>query len=54
MERTEGVLYHLTHSRTSNSNDKNPFYQFNGQEFQKVNSMGKEDLSKYIKTWHWI
>lgn len=54
MERTEGVLYHLTHSRTSNSSDKNPFYQFNGQEFQKVNSMSKEDLNKYIGTWGWI
>lgn len=54
MERTEGVLYHLTHSRTSNSNDKNPFYQFNGQEFHKVNGMNKEDLRKYIDKWSWV
>ncbi len=52
--RTDGILYHLTHSRTSNSNDKNPYYEFNGQEYRKIKSMDKEKLEKYIKKWSWI
>ena len=54
MCRVEGILYHLTHSRTSNSSDKNPYYQFNGQEFHKIKNMGKEQLGNYIKTWGWL
>ena len=54
MCRTEGILYHLTHSRTVNSNDRNPFYQFNGQEFNKVKNMSKENLHNYIQKWEWL
>lgn len=53
MCRTDGVLYHLTHDRTNNSNEQNPFYRFNGEEFHRVNGMSKEDLDKYIQTWEW-
>ena len=53
MCRINGVLYHLTHSRTHNSNDKNPFFKFNGQEFNKVKNMNKEELYNYIKNWNW-
>ena len=52
--RTEGVLYHLTHSRTHNSSDKNPFYKFNGQEFQKIKGMTKDSLAEHISTWPWV
>jgi predicted glycosyltransferase involved in capsule biosynthesis len=31
--RVNGVLYHLTHSRTFNSSGDNPYYRFNQQEF---------------------
>jgi len=51
--RTDGVLYHLTHSRTHNSSDQNPFFKFNGQEFHRINNMGKEELTNHIKTWTW-
>jgi predicted glycosyltransferase involved in capsule biosynthesis len=51
--RTEGVLYHLTHSRTVNSNDRNPFYQFNGQEIQRIKRLNKEQLLSEIKKWKW-
>ena len=52
--RTNGVLYHLTHSRTVNSSDKNPFFNFNGQEFHRINAMTKPQLGELIKTWDWI
>lgn len=52
--RTKGVLYHLTHNRNSNSSSSNPFYQFNGQEYNKIKSMDKEKLQKHISNWSWI
>jgi hypothetical protein len=54
MCRTNGDLFHLTHYRTPNSSDKNPFFNFNGQEFSKINKMSKEELEKHIGTWEWI
>lgn len=52
--RTNGILYHLTHSRNFNSSDQNPYYNFNGQEFNKVKNMSKENLDNYIKKWGWL
>ena len=52
--RVKGVLYHLTHNRNSNSSSSNPFYQFNGQEYNKIKSMDKEKLQKHISDWSWI
>jgi predicted glycosyltransferase involved in capsule biosynthesis len=52
--RTGGILYHLTHSRTHNSSDKNPFFQFNGEEYHRINRMTKEELGEHIKTWGWL
>jgi predicted glycosyltransferase involved in capsule biosynthesis len=52
--RVEGVLYHLTHSRTHNSSDRNPFFHINGQEFHRIRSMDKEQLTNHIKNWGWV
>jgi len=52
--RTEGNLYHLTHSRNFNSSDQNPYYKYNGEEFHKINQMDKDTLLNYIKTWKWV
>ena len=52
--RTDGVLYHLTHHRTHNSSDANPMYRHNGEEYRKVMSMSKEQLTEHIKTWGWL
>jgi predicted glycosyltransferase involved in capsule biosynthesis len=52
--RTEGVLYHLTHSRTFNSSGSNPYYNFNGQEIQRIKRLNKEQLLNEIKKWEWI
>ena len=51
--RTEGNLYHLTHYRDHNSSDQNPFYRFNGQEFNDVKNMPTDRLKAYIKSWKW-
>jgi hypothetical protein len=52
--RTDGVLYHLTHSRTHNSSGSNPMYKNNEIEYRKVMSMNKDSLQKYINTWTWV
>lgn len=52
--RVDGVLYHLTHHRTHNSSGSNPMYNNNGNEYRKVMSMSKEQLTEHIKTWVWI
>ena len=51
--RTEGVLYHLTHSRTFNSSGSNPYYNFNGQEIQRIKRLNKEQILNEIKKWKW-
>jgi len=52
--RTPGVLYHLTHYRTHNSSGSNPMYNHNGNEYRKVMSMSKEQLTEHINFWNWI
>jgi predicted glycosyltransferase involved in capsule biosynthesis len=52
--RVDGVLYHLTHHRTHNSSGSNPMYNHNGNEYQKIMSMSKEQLTEHIKTWGWL
>lgn len=49
--RIPGNLYHLTHFRSKNSSDQNPYFHKNGQEFHKVRSMSVDQLQEYIKTW---
>jgi predicted glycosyltransferase involved in capsule biosynthesis len=49
-----GPLYHLEHSKTSNSNEKNPHFHHNNMEFEKIKGMSKEQLQVYIKTWNWV
>ena len=52
--RVKGPLYHISHSRTQESNETNPFYQQNLVEFQKVDKMNKDVLKEYVKTWPWL
>jgi predicted glycosyltransferase involved in capsule biosynthesis len=52
--RTNGVLYHLTHSRSHNSSGSNPFYKFNGDEYARIKSMNKTEIENHIKTWAWV
>jgi predicted glycosyltransferase involved in capsule biosynthesis len=52
--RVDGVLYHLTHHRTHNSSESNPMFANNGNEYGKVMSMTKEQLTEHIKTWDWV
>lgn len=51
--RIDGNLYHLTHHRNSNSDERNPYYNQNGNEFNKIKNMGKDELKEYIQTWGW-
>lgn len=53
LKRTGGILFHLNHHRTANSNHKHKFYQQNMQTFNKIRSMNKEQLLKEVSTWGW-
>lgn len=53
LKRTDGYLFHITHRRLKNSKP-NEFTQLNQLEYNKINSMSKDQLQEYIKTWKWI
>lgn len=55
VERIEGVLYHLYHTRGINSRDSNQDNVTNNKkEFCKICGMSKMELCEYIKSWDWI
>ena len=47
--RLEGSLYHLVHIKGKDSSKRNDYYQQNEEEYNKVKSMDKDTLIKYIK-----
>lgn len=54
VERVEGTLYHLYHTRGINSRDANEENALkNKKEFCKICGMNTSELYNYIKTWHW-
>lgn len=52
--RIEGVLYHIEHFRSNNSNQTNPNYKNNEAEFRKMSRMKNGELKRYIASWNWI
>ena len=52
--RVPGMLFHLDHERTVNSAPNHPFYTHNMNEFSKINTMSRNNLETYIKTWRWL
>lgn len=48
-----GPLFHINHSRTTNSNDHNPLFAKNKAEYDKVRFMTSAQLRNYISTWEW-
>ncbi len=48
-----GPLFHIDHSRTTNSNDHNPLFAKNTEEYNKIRFMSKQQLQQYITTWEW-
>lgn len=52
--RVKGPLYHINHARSVDSDERNPFYNKNVAEFQKIENMPAEGLREYIKTWPWL
>lgn len=54
VERINGVMYHLHHSRGVNSSNMDKEMSLiTKREFAKVCAMNKSDLENYIKTWSW-
>ena len=54
IKRTSGILYHMSHQRLTDSTPKNDYYINNQREFNKVNSMSKNQLEEYITNWSWL
>lgn len=53
-KRVNGTLYHLQHWVGIDSSPRNPYFQNNKDEYEKVKNMNFEELKNYIKTWKWI
>ncbi len=52
--RINGCIFHMYHPPSLNSaNADHPAYINNQNEYNKVNSMNKDQLSKYIQSWSW-
>lgn len=51
--RIPGPIYHMDHSRTTNSNHLHPYFHKNEEEFHKIMRITKEELQQYVKTWEW-
>lgn len=51
--RTGGILLHLNHHRTPNSNEKHPHYHKNMNEFHRIRNMPKDTLLREVETWSW-
>ena len=52
--RINGILLHINHKRTQDSDYSNPYWQNNDNEYRKVKNMSRQQLESYIKTWSWI
>jgi predicted glycosyltransferase involved in capsule biosynthesis len=52
--RTDGVLYHLTHSRGENSGVTNKMYSSNKSEFDRINKLDIDNLKLEINQWKWV
>ena len=51
--RIGGALFHLTHTRTTNSVPEHPFYKHNEQEFYRIVRMHKQQLRQEVNRWGW-
>jgi hypothetical protein len=52
--RIKGALFHINHSRSTDSNESNPFYTKNTQEYNRIVNMTKDLLLKEIQSWPWL
>ena len=53
VERVGGALFHLNHHVGVNSSPKNPHFNRNVAEQQKVFNMSRAELRAYVDTWPW-
>lgn len=53
VDRINGVLYHMDHWVGPNSSDNHGHAQQGRLEWQKVKSLNKQQLQKYVSTWSW-
>jgi hypothetical protein len=48
--RVNDLIYHIEHSRTENSNNKNPFFSQNQDLYSQMKEMTGEQLREYMET----
>lgn len=54
VRQVDGVMFHLSHPKTSVGTDAERLAYITRQEFCKVCRMRYDELVNYIKTWKWI
>lgn len=54
IERITGKLYHVDHFVGVNSSSRNPHFEANNKEHEKIKHMNKEQLTEYVKTFEWV
>lgn len=53
VERVPGALYHINHYVGENSNENNPHFKKNWQEYEMVKNYPNDRLQQYIEQWQW-
>lgn len=53
VHRVKGKLYHMDHFCGATSSSKNPYFDANHAELDRIRLMNKEQLQKYVATWPW-
>lgn len=48
-----GPIFHMEHSRTSNSTSEHELFKHNENEYSKIKSMNPLQLKYYVDTWKW-
>lgn len=54
ISRVKGIVFHIDHFIGPNSSKLNPHYKNNFKEYDKIISMNKEELKKYVEKWSWL
>lgn len=53
IRRVRGSLFHINHFVGVNSNSRNPHFNANHRELEKVRAMSQDELRRYVDTWAW-
>lgn len=53
VQMTRGSLFHMNHHVGVDSSPRNPYFDANHREIEKIRAMNREELRQYVDTWPW-